>query len=100
MIASDMRTSFQDAPILDAYDHVAPKQSLFEVNPAVHVLRGQARKDAVASMKMRWDIPDAAPTERLNRVLWRQVRGEKAPYPGAKHAAFAPFAIDIDDDDR
>jgi YVTN family beta-propeller protein len=100
MIANDMRTSFQDAPILDAYDHIAPKQSLFEVNPSVHVLRGLARKDAVASMKMRWDIPDAAPTERLNRVLWRQVRGEKAPYPGAKHAAFAPLAIDIDDDDR
>ncbi len=100
MIANDMRASFQDAPVLDAYECVQPRQSLFEVNPSVHGLRGQARKDALASMKMRWNIPDAAPTEQLNRVLWRQVRGMGEPYPGAKHAAFAPLAIDIDDDDR
>jgi hypothetical protein len=100
MIANDMRASFQDTPVLDAYEHIQPKQSLFEVNPSVQALRGQARRDAVASMKMRWNVPDAAPTERLNRILWRQVRGREAPYPGAKHAAFAPFSIDIDDGDR
>jgi hypothetical protein len=100
LIANDMRASFQDTPVLDTYEHVQPKQSLFDVNPSVQVLRGQARKDALASMKMRWNIPDAAPTERLNRILWRQVRGAKTPYPGANHAAFAPLAIDIDDEDR
>ncbi len=100
MIANDMRTSFVDAPVYDAYEHVQPEQSLYEINPPVQALRGQPRKDALASMKMRWNIPDAAPTERLNRILWRQVRGMKTPYPGAIHAAFAPLAIDIDDDDR
>jgi len=100
LIANDMRASFQDTPVLDTYEHVQPKQSLFDVNPSVQVLRGQARKDALASMKMRWNIPDAAPTERLNRILWRQVRGAKTPYPGASHAAFAPLAIDIEDEDR
>jgi hypothetical protein len=57
MIANNMRASFQDAPALDTYEHVRPRQSLFEVNPPVHGLRGQARKNALASMKMRWNIP-------------------------------------------
>jgi YVTN family beta-propeller protein len=100
MIANDMRASFQNTPVFDPYEHVTPKQSLFEVNPPLAALRGSARKDALDSLKMRWDIPDAAPTERLNRILWRQVRGSRTPYPGAKAAVFAPLALEVDDDDR
>jgi hypothetical protein len=51
-------------------------------------------------MKMRWDIPDAAPTEKLNRILWHQVRGWDTPYPGPRRAVFAPLSLDVDDDDR
>ena len=100
MIANDMRASFQNTPVSEPYEHMTPKQSLFELNPPLAALRGSARKDALDSMKMRWDIPDAAPTERLNRILWRQVRGLRTPYPGAKSAVFAPLALDVDDDDR
>ena len=100
VIASDMRASFQNTPVLAGYQHVVPKQSLFEMNPPLEAVRGQARRDALDSARMRWEVPDAAPTERLNRILWRQVRGSKTPYPGARHAIFAPLAIDIDDDDR
>jgi hypothetical protein len=77
MIANDMQASFQNTPVFDPYEHVTPKQSLFEANPPLAALRGPARKDALDSMRMRWDIPDAAPTERLNRILWRQVRGPR-----------------------
>lgn len=100
MIANDMRPSFQNTPVYDPYEHVAPKQSLFETNPPLKALRGRARRDALASMKMRWDIPDAAPTELLNRILWRQVRGPATPYPGANSAVFAPQSLDVNDQDR
>ena len=99
MIANDMRASFQDTPDSGGYEHVEPKQSLFERNPPLTALQGAARQDASASMKMRWDVPDAAPTERLNRILWRSVKGA-VPYPGAKRAVFAPLSLDVDDDDR
>jgi YVTN family beta-propeller protein len=99
LIANDMRASFTDQPDFGAYRHVMPKQSLFERNPEVKGLRGTARQDAIASAKMRFDVPDAAPTERLNRILWRNIKGA-VPYPGTKRAVFAPLSLDIDDDDR
>jgi hypothetical protein len=49
---------------------------------------------------MRWNIPDEAPTEKLNRILWGESRGWKTPYPAPKSAAFAPFSVEIEDRDR
>lgn len=69
LIANDMRASFTDTANSEPYTAVQPKQSLFETNPALNSLRGQARADAVASMRMRFDVPDAAPTEKLNRIV-------------------------------
>jgi hypothetical protein len=100
LIANDMRASFHDDPDYTPYTALVPRQSLDELNPPATVLRGEARKAAVASAKMRFEVPDAAPTERLNRILWHDVRGWNVPYPGVKQAVFAPLAVDIDDDDR
>ena len=100
IIANDMRASFHNEPDLTPYTAVTPKQSLDDVNPPATVLRGEARKAAVASAKMRFEVPDAAPTDKLNRILWHDVRGWNVPYPGVKRAVFAPLSIDIDDDDR
>ena len=100
LIANDMRASFHNDPDDTPYTAVVPKQSLDELNPPATVLRGEARKAAVASAKMRFEVPDAAPTDRLNRILWHDVRGWDVPYPGVKQAVFAPLAVDIDDDDR
>jgi len=99
LIAEDMRQSFQDRPDLTSYQAVDEKISLFDMNPPLRSLKAQARADAASSSKMRFDIPDAAPTEKLNRILWRAVRGN-VPYPGARHAVFAPLSLDTDDDDR
>ncbi|MBO0721822.1 MAG: beta-propeller fold lactonase family protein, partial [Blastocatellia bacterium] len=75
LIANDMRASFSNQPDFTPYDAVQPKQSLFELNPQLNSLRGQLRRDALDSLRMRFDIPDAAPTERLNRIVWRKVKG-------------------------
>jgi YVTN family beta-propeller protein len=100
LIANDMRASFTNSPDLTPYEAVMPEQSLFEVNPPLKGLRGDQRRWAQASLKMRFDIPDAAPTERLNRILWHQIKGSTVPYPTVKQAIFAPLSIDIDDDER
>ena len=42
---------------------------------------GRRGADALASMRMRFDVPDAAPTEKLNRIVWRSVKGIREPYP-------------------
>jgi len=100
LIANDMRASFADKPDLTAYTHVVPKQDLFEVNPAVSGLKGAQRAGAIASAKMRWDVPDAAPTDKLNRILWHSVKGWNSKFPGVKQAVFAPYSLDIEDEDR
>ena len=100
LIAHDMRNSFTETADLTPFTAEQPKQSLFERNPPLSALRGPARQAALASMKMRFEVPDAAPTEKLNRILWGQVRGWNVKYPGAKSAVFAPLSLDIDDDDR
>ena len=99
LIAEDLRHSFQQEADPTAYTAVQPAISLFEENPKLQGLAGRARADAAASSRMRFDIPDAAPTEKLNRILWHNISGGK-PYPGARHAIFAPFSIDLDDDTK
>jgi hypothetical protein len=49
---------------------------------------------------MKWHLPDAAPSDRLNRILWAAIKGWNVPYPGVKQAVFAPLTIDLDDDER
>ncbi len=100
LIANDMRGSFQDTPVLTSFEHVEAKQDLFALNPPAAALKGAARKGALASAKMRWEVPDAVPTEKLNRILWHAVKGDGVPYPKVRRAVFAPYSLDVDDDDR
>src|SRR6185437_1251774 len=81
LIATDMRNSFQEKPDYAPYEAVEPKYSIYETNPAMKSLTGQARVDAAASRKMNWRVPDSVPTEKLNRILWRQARGLNQQYP-------------------
>ena len=100
LIAEDMRASFQSEPDLKSYTALPPIVNLFETNPSAKALSGEARKGAIASSKMNFTIPDAAPSEKLNRILWHDARGWSTPYPGSHQAVFAPLSLDVDDDDR
>jgi hypothetical protein len=100
LIANDMRNSFQSVPDFTPYAAVTPKQSLEELNPPLNTLKGPARQAALASMKMNFNLPDAAPTEKLNRILWRQARGCPTPYPRTGQAVFAPYSVDLDDQEK
>ena len=100
LIANPMTAGFTSEPDFTGYVAETPGQSLFDVNPPVSALAGPARRAALDSMKMRFDVPDAAPSDRLNRILWHQVRGWKTPYPGVKRGAFTPLSLELDDDER
>jgi YVTN family beta-propeller protein len=79
MIANDMRQSFQSTPDLTPYEAVEPEQSIYELNPNLNALTGQNKLDAIASSKMNWQQPDDIPTEKLNRILWRNAMGTEYP---------------------
>src|SRR5262249_12005094 len=95
-----MRASFQSTPDFTPYGAVTPKQSIFEINPAAPSLTGDQRKGAQASRRMNFRAPDAAPTDALNRILWHDAKGWSTPYPRTVQSVFAPFAIDVDDEER
>jgi len=107
LVATDMRASFLSAgerPDLTPYDALEPRVSLFETNERVGDIRGanaaERRRAALASARMRFDVPDAAPTDRLNRILWHEARGWTTPFPGVRQALFFPLSRDLADDER
>lgn len=94
LIAYDMRNSFHDQPDYTPYEAVEPAQSLFETNPPLKALRGPARQAAIDSARMRWDVPDAVPVERLNRIVWGAIRGWNTPYPVPPRSVFSPVRLE------
>jgi hypothetical protein len=100
LIATDMRASFTTTADVTPYTAVEPTQSIFDKTPALSAMRGPTRRAAEQTLRMRFDVPDAAPTALLNRITWGMVRGWDTPYPGVRQAVFAPLAVDLDDDER
>jgi len=107
LVATDMRASFIAAgqqPDLAPYSALEPGVPLTETNARVGEIRGpnaaERRRAALASARMRFDIPDAAPSDRLNRILWHEARGWQTPFPGVKQALFFPMSRDLADDER
>jgi YVTN family beta-propeller protein len=107
LVATDMRASFigpDEAPSFAPYTALTPKQSLFDVNQRVGSITGphaaERRRAALASARMNFGDPDAAPSELLNRILWHDARGWGLPYPEVKRSLFFPMAVDVNDDDR
>ena len=81
LAAEPMFPSFTERPDFTPYKALPNNVPLDEMNPPLKTLRGQALRDAVASMKMDFSEPDAAPEEILNGVVWRATRGVDKPYP-------------------
>ncbi len=105
LVATDMRASFigpNDTPDLTPYTALEPAQSLYEVNVKVGAITGPFAKErraaAVASSRMNFSQPDAAPSDRLNRILWHDARGWDMKYPGVRQAVFFPMSVDLGDD--
>ena len=107
LVATDMRASFIAAgarPDLTPYAAMEPKVSLYETNQRVGDIHGahstERRRAALASSRMRFDVPDAAPSNALNRILWHEARGWGTPFPGVRQSLFFPMSRDLADDER
>ncbi len=107
LVATDMRASFigpDDTPDFTPYSALVPKQSLSEVNVKVSAITGPYAKErraaALASARMNFSDPDAAPSDRLNVILWHDARGWNVKYPGVNRAVFFPLSIHLTDDER
>jgi YVTN family beta-propeller protein len=107
LVASDMHASFlgpDERPDMTPFKAIEPKQSIYETNQRLGAIRGghatERRSATLASMHMRFNEPDAAPTDQLNRILWHDARGWDVRYPAVKRSLFLPLAIEIEDGDR
>lgn len=118
LVATDMRASFigpNDKPDFTPYTARKPVQSLYDVNVRAGSMNEQAATNAgvvtgvalaarkaaaYESARMNFREPDAAPTDRLNRILWQDAKGWGTPYPAVKQSLFFPLAVDVADDDR
>lgn len=103
LVANDLGRSFigpDEKPDARAFSAIEPVQSIYEVNPRPNQVRGGQRAAALASARMNFREPDAAPSEALNRILWQDARGWGRPYPAVKTALFFPMTLTIDDKDR
>ena len=107
LVATDMRASFiqpGEQPDYAPFTAVGPRQPLDQVNARVSEIRGPhaaaRRRAALASSRMRFDGPDEAPSDALNRILWHDARGWRAPYPAVRQSLFFPMSRDLADDER
>ena len=107
LVATDMRASFigpTEQPDLTPYTALEPAVSIYETNQRIGDIRGanaaERRRAALASARMRFDVPDAAPSDRLNRILWHDARGWATPFPGVRQSLFFPMSRDLADDER
>jgi YVTN family beta-propeller protein len=98
LIATDMRASFQETPDVTGFSAIRPQQDLFERNPELAKIAGSQREGAIASAAMRFEVPDAVPSQVLNRILWHDAKGWSTPFPGTQSAVFSPYRSEEEDD--
>lgn len=80
--ASPMFECFQDKPDITPYTSLPARVALDELNPKpVAISDPVLRQDAVVSASLNFREVDRAPEDVLNRILWRAMRGSRAPYP-------------------
>jgi DNA-binding beta-propeller fold protein YncE len=107
LVAADMHNSFigpDEQPDVTPYTSLVPRQSIYEFNPAPAGMGGPGaaarRAAAIASSRMDFSEPDAAPSDRLNEILWRDARGWTTKMPAVRHSLFFPMSVDLTDDER
>jgi DNA-binding beta-propeller fold protein YncE len=80
-------TPFAAAPALVVLDQMNPKTTAIS-DPIL-------RRDAMVSASLNFREVDRAPEDVLNRILWRAMRGSRAPYP-----EWATTAYEDEDEDE
>lgn len=76
-----MDNSFTAKPDFTPYEHVVPRQDLYEMNPSLSALTGERRKLAERSMKLDFAEADVADMAVYNEILWKAIKGLDKPLP-------------------
>ncbi len=86
------------APLFSGDGTQAPFKATYvnRDNGMIYEMNPPKAPGAAASAKMDFSKPDAAPAEVLNRILWRDAKGN-VPYPAPKHTVI-PAKLKGDDD--
>jgi YVTN family beta-propeller protein len=80
--ATPMFDCFTNTPDFAVFDAVTNQVPLDEMNPNPKRIGDSAlRKDAYISAKLPLDKEDQCPEDLFNHILWRAVKGSRAPYP-------------------
>ena len=80
--ATPMFDCFSDTPDFAPFDAVPNNVPLDWMNPeSKNVSDRLLRQDARVSARLPLDKPDQCPEDLLNHILWRAVKGSRAPYP-------------------
>ncbi len=81
-VATPMSDCFTDVADLTPFTSVPNRFPLDQINPpAKKVADAILRKDALVSQKLPLDEMDKCPEDLFNRILWRAMKGPRAPYP-------------------
>ena len=92
--ATPMFDCFADAPDLLPFDAVTNRVPLDAMNPgAKRISDSSLRRDAIVSARLPLDKEDQCPEDVLNQILWRAMKGSRAPYP-----AWAATRVGADND--
>ncbi len=98
--AQPMANAFTGTPDFTPYNKVANLTPLNDMNPSPTALNGLQKKMALASARMDFSKPDAAPENLLNHIIWWSVKGYDKPYPGEKRVKVPAFKVTKDADDK
>jgi len=98
--AQTMINAFTATPDFTPYVRVANLVPLDDMNPLPAALNGLKKKMALASARMDFSKPDAAPANLLNHIIWWSVKGYDKPYPGEKTVKIPAFRVIKDKDDQ
>jgi YVTN family beta-propeller protein len=80
--ATPMFDCFTDTPDFTPFNAVTNNVPLDEMNPGPKkVADPLLRKDAYASARLPLDKEDQCPEDLFNRIIWRAMKGTRAPYP-------------------
>jgi YVTN family beta-propeller protein len=91
--ATPMTDCFTDTPDFTPFASVPNQVPLDQLNPdPKQVSHPVLRRDALVSARLPLDEMDRCPEDVLNRILWRAMKGPKAPYPD-----WAVKAVEEDD---
>jgi hypothetical protein len=91
--------TFTSEPDDTPFNHVPNSIPLDNLNQSVASLKGLQREMALASARIDFSKPDAAPEDLLNHIIWWSVKGYNKPYLGEKTVKAPAFTVEKDGDD-